>query len=125
MFTYKGNCEMCDRLLIDYDLNYKNGQITLCNDCYKEYCKHHHVIVQYCPTFVEDGGDKQFYNWESLTKFLEDYPTKKDWEYRLDLEQYTMHGRKQIQGSIMMYSEIEEIWYVVWMVHDPVIIEEL
>ena len=119
MILEKGNCTQCGRRLIDYDLNYDNGSIKLCKDCFKEYRKEHHVIVKHCPGCVENGGDNVFYLWEGLEKFIEDNPAGEGWEYRRDPADAKDHG------YIMLDAKFKTEWWVMWIVDDPEIIKEI
>ena len=113
----KGSCCQCGRRLIDYDLNFSNGKMKLCRDCFEEYSKEHNVIVKHCPSCVEDGGDKIFYHWEGLEKFLEDYPSKDGWAYK-----FSSHGNC---GYIMIDALNKIEWWVIWIVDDEEIAKEL
>ena len=113
----KGNCDECGCKLVDYDLNYSNGQIKLCEHCFDKYAEGHHVIVKHCPACVENGGDFEFYIWEGIEKFLKDHPIKDGWEYR-----YSAH---ETQGFIMMDALYKTEWWVLWIAKDPYVMEEL
>ena len=117
MIIEKGECEECGRKLIDWDMNYSNGKIKLCRKCFEKYKINHHVIVKYCPGFVDNGNDYEFYLWEGYEQFLKDNPLENGWEYRLSQNKYISH--------IMINAQFKTEWWVIWNVYDAEIIKEI
>ena len=115
---YKGKCTQCGVDLYDYDQNYSDGHMTLCNSCFDEYSKGHHVIVKHCPGCVDNGNDDTFYEWKGLDRFIEENPLKEGWEYK-----YSWNGPKH--ALIMTDCNIKREWWVEWHVRDKEIIDEL
>ena len=112
-YEIKGYCSHCGRQLIGYYYKYYDKEISLCNKCFDLFERFTPVLIHYYPGCVENGNSYKIHVWKGYDEFVKSNPPDDGWHYELS------------ENHIMDVSKDHKEYWVLWIIRDDSIIEEL